>query len=280
MSCSGIDFQSLFGTDTGLYLVLRPDLTIAGASDAYLLATLRWRDELLGCLVFEAFPDNPSVPEAHGVDNLGASLRRVLAEGTSDTMPEQRYDVQDHFSQSNTWVERHWRAVNVPVFAPDGLEIVYVVHRILDVTRFVLARRCIEEELLANREMQDTVRAMQRDLLSREVELRDLLESVESGSRRPDAKKPPAGGDALDPVARWLPDGAPRQYLSPGERTSVRGLYWVFHQAWCRAAKSETAAFPEDRVVPRCVGCQGDVRYRLAKAYEPLPRRPDDPAPP
>jgi hypothetical protein len=75
------------------------------------------------------------------VEHLRASLQRVLTEGTSDTMAEQRYDVQDHFSKSGAWAERYWRPVNVPIFGSGSREIVYVVHRVHGVTRFVLARR-------------------------------------------------------------------------------------------------------------------------------------------
>lgn len=53
------DFQALFESAPGLYLVLTPALTIVAVSDAYLKATMTKREEILGRRLFEVFPDNP-----------------------------------------------------------------------------------------------------------------------------------------------------------------------------------------------------------------------------
>ncbi len=71
------DFHAVFAALPGLYLVVAPDagaFTILAASDGYLSATMRARDQVVGRPVFEAFPDNPDDPQASGVRNLRASL--------------------------------------------------------------------------------------------------------------------------------------------------------------------------------------------------------------
>ncbi|MBI4400679.1 MAG: PAS domain-containing sensor histidine kinase, partial [Nitrospirae bacterium] len=68
------DFQTLFESAPGLYLVLTPALTIVAVSEAYLKATMTKREEILGHELFEIFPDNPDDPNATGVRNLKASL--------------------------------------------------------------------------------------------------------------------------------------------------------------------------------------------------------------
>src|SRR3712207_9520888 len=80
-TCAAPDFRSVFEALPGLYLVLAPDdpaFTVVGASDAYLRATMRARDEVVGRPLFEAFPDDPQDPRATGVRNLRASLETVL----------------------------------------------------------------------------------------------------------------------------------------------------------------------------------------------------------
>src|SRR6266849_10959640 len=72
------DFQALFESAPGLYLVLTPDLKIVAASEAYLRATMTKREEILGRGIFQVFPDNPDDPSATGVRNLRTSLQRVL----------------------------------------------------------------------------------------------------------------------------------------------------------------------------------------------------------
>ena len=88
------DFRALFEASPGLYLILAPDLTIAGASDAYLHATMTRREEIDGRGLFEVFPDNPDDPETSGASNLSASLERVLRFRRPDAMALQKYDVR------------------------------------------------------------------------------------------------------------------------------------------------------------------------------------------
>lgn len=90
------DFRALFQAAPGLYLVLKPDLTIVGASDAYLSATMTERAAILGRALFEIFPDNPNDPAADGVRNLkalplhpiGLSVEHVAFPGTL-TLPSE-----------------------------------------------------------------------------------------------------------------------------------------------------------------------------------------------
>ena len=94
----------------------------------------------MGKGIFEIFPDNPGDPEATGVRNLRASLQRVLLGKTSDTMAVQKYDIRKPESNGGGFEVRYWSAVNAPVFGPDN-EIAYMIHRVEDVTDFVLSRR-------------------------------------------------------------------------------------------------------------------------------------------
>src|SRR5262249_20851497 len=142
------DFRVLFESAPGLYLVLTPDLRIAAASDAYLRATMTNRQGVLGRGIFEVFPDNPADPAATGVRNLGASLERVVRTRVPDAMAVQKYDIQRPASEGGGFEERYWSPVNSPVFGPDG-EVVYIIHRVEDVTEFIrLKLQRIEQEKL------------------------------------------------------------------------------------------------------------------------------------
>jgi len=127
------DFQALFESAPGLYLVLTPDLTIVAASDAYLRATMTSREGIVGRSLFEVFPDNPDDPSANGTANLGASLKRVLEQRVPDAMAVQKYDIR---RPDGDFEERHWSPVNSPVLAADG-QVAYIIHRVEDVTEFV-----------------------------------------------------------------------------------------------------------------------------------------------
>lgn len=132
-----LQFRALFESVPGSYLVLKPDLTIAAASDAYLKATMTRREDILGRGIFDVFPDNPAEPGATGASNLRASLMRVLEKKAPDTMAIQKYDVR---RPDGTFEERYWSPVNSPVIGADG-NVEYLVHRVEDVTDFVRKKK-------------------------------------------------------------------------------------------------------------------------------------------
>ncbi|WP_371794627.1 PP2C family protein-serine/threonine phosphatase [Streptomyces sp. NBC_01718] len=137
MTTPRIDYQSLFAATPSPYLVLGPDLVIIDVNRAYLTATGRTREDLVGQYLFDAFPDNPADPGADGVQNLGASLRRALRSKESDTMAVQKYDIPVA-DKPGVFEERWWSPINTPVLGPDG-QVAWIIHRVEDVTAFVLS---------------------------------------------------------------------------------------------------------------------------------------------
>lgn len=109
-------------------LVLDTGLRIVGANRAYLAATNRSVEQLLGEHILDAFPDNPEDPEADGTRRLGESLERVLRSRRGHNMVLQRYDILT----GGEWVRKDWAPVNSPVV--EGDQVVGVLHQVVDVT--------------------------------------------------------------------------------------------------------------------------------------------------
>lgn len=130
-----IDYTALFAATPSPYLVLGPDLVIVDVNDAYLRATGRSVQDLVGRHLFDAFPDNPADANADGVQNLNASLQRVLRSKQPDTMAVQKYDIPV-VSRPGRFEERWWSPINTPVLGPDG-QVAWIIHRVEDVTEFV-----------------------------------------------------------------------------------------------------------------------------------------------
>lgn len=133
-----IDYQALFAVTPSPYLVLDPHLVVAEVNEAYLHATGRSRDELIGRYIFDVHPDNPADPGADGVRNLTASLQRVLHSKKPDTMAVQKYDVPVT-GRPGVFRAKWWSPINTPVLGPDG-KVAWIIHRVEDMTEFVLAR--------------------------------------------------------------------------------------------------------------------------------------------
>src|SRR4051794_31121972 len=165
-----IDYAGIFNATTTPCLVLDLDFTIRDANSAYLRATERRLDDLVGQSFFTAFPPNPADPQADGAQSLRASLERVRETGRPDSLELHKYDIPS--GTSGRFVERYWSATNLPVRGPDG-ETTLLLHRVLDVTDFVLGRRLDEGDpgLRALRVMGPEGEA---DLFARAWELQQL----------------------------------------------------------------------------------------------------------
>jgi signal transduction histidine kinase/ActR/RegA family two-component response regulator len=143
----GADYEALFKSAPGLYLVLDPGLRIVAVTDAYLDATMTRREDIVGRGIFDVFPDNPDDPEATGVANLRASLERVRRGRAADTMAVQKYDIRRPDEEGGGFEERYWSPRNSPVFDEDG-RLRYIVHRVEDVTEFVRLQKLESEHAL------------------------------------------------------------------------------------------------------------------------------------
>jgi signal transduction histidine kinase/ActR/RegA family two-component response regulator len=152
--------------------VLRPDpdFIILGASDSYLRATLTEREKIVGRGLFEVFPDNPDDPHATGTSNLRASLERVLAGKASDAMAVQKYDIRRPESEGGGFEERFWSPVNSPVLSASG-QILYIIHRVEDVTEFVRVSRMGQVERERSETLQRRSEAMELEILRRSQDL-------------------------------------------------------------------------------------------------------------
>jgi signal transduction histidine kinase len=137
---NGPNFQSLFESAPGLFLVLSPGLKIVAVSNEYLKATKTKKTEIIEKGIFEVFPDNPDDPNATGVANLKASLYRVLENKTTDAMAPQKYDIPRPESEGGGFEERYWSPLNSPVFNNRG-EVGYIIHRVEDITEFILLKK-------------------------------------------------------------------------------------------------------------------------------------------
>jgi signal transduction histidine kinase/ActR/RegA family two-component response regulator len=127
------DYQALFRASPYPYLVMTPDLTIVGASGAYLRSVQRTEEEIVGRNVFEAFPAEEGNQEATDITEVKSSLLRALAKGEPDTTAFVRYAVEVDTPQGKKYEERYWSTVHTPVLDEEGKPIL-VFQNPVDVT--------------------------------------------------------------------------------------------------------------------------------------------------
>ena len=77
-----------------------------------------------------AFPDSSDDPQANGVANLYASLRRVAETGLREAMPVQRYDTRE--TNGGAWHARYWKIENSAIKDDTG-RLAYLLHLVAEV---------------------------------------------------------------------------------------------------------------------------------------------------
>ncbi|MBD2129315.1 PAS domain S-box protein [Microcoleus sp. ZQ-A2] len=175
------DFQALFESAPGSYLVLTPDFTIVAASNAYLWATMTKREEILGRSLFDVFPNNPDEPTATGVRNLRASLESVRQNRASHTMAVQKYDIPRPESEGGGFEARYWSPVNSPVFGTDG-QLTYIIHRVEDVTEFIRLKQQEIKEHKLSEALQKRTEHMEADIYMRAQELQEVNRQLQAAN--------------------------------------------------------------------------------------------------
>ena len=141
---SDADFRLFFETGLGQFIILLPDdpkFTVIAASDAYLKAVHQSRAAMVGRGLFETFSEGPDPGHTRTVQNLRASLRKVLETKEPDCLSvAQPYDLSGCSSDGQPFQERHWRLVSSPVLDADE-SVRFISHRIEDVTERVVSER-------------------------------------------------------------------------------------------------------------------------------------------
>lgn len=173
-----LNFQTLFESIPGLYIVYSLDFVIVGGSDAYFRATKTKREEVVGRSLFEVFPGNADDPNANGVENLRASLLSVLKHRLPHTMAVQKYDIRRPSSEGGGFEERYWTQTNSPIFDENG-EMTHIIHRAEDVTEFVRVQQQRNEQRQLNQSLQTRTEQMEMEIYARAQELKQFKEQLQ-----------------------------------------------------------------------------------------------------
>ncbi len=133
-----LDYQALFDASPNPYLVLDRSLDIVGANRAYLKATGRTLDDIVGRWAWDAFPTDPETLRI-----AVASFERVLRTRQPHTIALLRFDIPSP-DGAGGFDERYWSIVHEPVLDATG-EVALVLQHPIDVTEMQRLRDSVRD---------------------------------------------------------------------------------------------------------------------------------------
>lgn len=140
-------YEAIFNSSpTGNYLLSpTPEAIILAVNDAFLQASGRRREDMVGASLFTIFPRDADDPNDVGEAALRSSLAQVLATAQPDVLPAVRYPIRVELAQGGIgYEERFWSAVSTPILSKNG-EILCISHSTTDVTDLVRSERSKRE---------------------------------------------------------------------------------------------------------------------------------------
>jgi ANTAR domain/PAS fold len=185
--------SAVTGSSADGVMLLDPCFRIHGVNAAYETISMRQRDDMLGELVFDLFPDDPDDPQASGSAQLQRSLESAMRQRGSDTMPIVRYDIIDP-QNPGVFLPKLWTWTNTSV--DDGDEGIGVLLHVAEITSLDAALSALSENIagdgifdaanqlhvlsaLAVKAQEDQGRgqalAQENEHLRRAVETRDII---------------------------------------------------------------------------------------------------------
>jgi PAS domain S-box-containing protein len=135
-----LDLGLVFDASPNPYMVLDRELRYVAVNRAYLAATSRRREELIGRGLIELFPHDPNDPGNENSLRLVQSLRRVLATGRPDVLPFIHYRILVTGPEGARYEDRYWSATHTPLPGGDGT-VEFVLQHTVDVTEMYRASR-------------------------------------------------------------------------------------------------------------------------------------------
>ena len=137
---------SAFDASPNPYVLLTPDLRIAGVNQAYLDVTNSVREAIIGQPLFAAFDAGPDESAPENVRQVKASIEKAISTRRPDHLALVKYSMARQDPDGGVvYDERFWSATHAPVLNDDG-EVVFLLQHTSDVTELERLRQQASRE--------------------------------------------------------------------------------------------------------------------------------------
>ncbi len=129
-----VDLASAFDASPNPYVLLTPDLRIAGLNQAYLDVTHTTREAIVGQPLFAAFDSGPGADAPENVRQVKASLERARDTRQADHIAVVKFAIARPNEHGEVVFEdSYWSATHTPILNDEG-EVAYILQHTMDIT--------------------------------------------------------------------------------------------------------------------------------------------------
>jgi len=129
-----VDLASAFDASPNPYVLLTPDLHIAGMNQAYLDVTHSTREAIIGRHLFAAFDSGPGAEAPENVRQVRASLEKARDTRQRDHLALVKFAIsQASETGESVFEDRFWSATHTPILDDAG-EVVFILQHTSDIT--------------------------------------------------------------------------------------------------------------------------------------------------
>ena len=139
-----VDLAAAFDASPNPYVLLTPDLRIAGTNQAYLEVTGSTRDAIIGRPMFAAFDSGPGETAPENVRQVRASLKKARDSRQRDHLALVRFSIPRSVNGGEPVMEeRFWSATHTPILNAEG-EVIWLLQHTTDITELEQLRQRTE----------------------------------------------------------------------------------------------------------------------------------------
>lgn len=134
------DLAIAFEASPNPYVLVTPDLHIAGMNQAYLDVTHSERDAIIGRPLFAAFDSGPGQEAPENVRQVRASLEKARDTRERDHLALVRFSISRQTADGPVFEDRFWSATHTPILDADG-EVLFLLQHTTDITELERLRQ-------------------------------------------------------------------------------------------------------------------------------------------
>ena len=141
-----VDLASAFDASPNPYVLITPDLRIAGLNQAYLDVTHSTREAIVGQPLFAAFDSGPGEDAPENVRQVRASLEKARDTRQADHLALVKFAVAKRSASGDlVYEDGYWSATHTPILNEAG-DVVYILQHTTDITELQRLRKLAAED--------------------------------------------------------------------------------------------------------------------------------------